>query len=613
MKYWLLLLLLVTCITRSVEQQVDTAYLKTLYDRCLDFSEDKLDSLTYYARFIKREAAKLHFDKGDVLSLRLRGIREDLAGNYEKAIEYYLQSLEAARKLPTREYESSALSDLAITYATIKEPLKAKEFYLRSAEISKGQKRVSELVNTYNNLGVIYTQLGQYDSARILLNEAIRIGKPYEERLDLSSEYNNLGNVYFREKRYDEALQYFKQNYNTHISKDVSNDLWISILNIADVYIEKKKYDSADKYAREAMEMAQQHFASKSKEADCYSILAKLYEHKGNYNKAFQYLKAWYTLDTALVNADTYHSIAELQERFNAKERETQNKVLQGKIEKEELRRQGITLFAIALSVILILIAIAFLIKRNANMRLQDTNTQILLQNEKLAELNYEKNSLISIVSHDLNTPFATIQIWGQVLESESVNLTEEQDKALQKILQASYYGEELIQRILNIERADIGTHKMLLESFDIAVLAKEIAEKFGPAAAKKELQFHTDIPQKQLLLMSDKQLVSRICENLLSNAIKYTARGKRIWFSIVEDNDVVNIKVRDEGVGIPKEELPYLFSRYSKISSQTTDGEVSNGLGLSIVKRIVEELNGKIYCESEQGQGSLFTVVLKK
>ncbi len=613
MKYWLLLLLLITCVTRSVEQQVDTTYLKTLYDRCLDFSEDKLDSLTYYARFIKREAARLRFDKGDVLSLRLRGIREDLAGNYERAIEYYLQSLEAARKLPTREYESSALSDLAITYATIKEPLKAKEFYLQSAEVSKGQKRINELVNTYNNLGVIYTQLGQYDSARILLNEAIRIAKPYEDRLDLSSEYNNLGNVYFREKRYDEALQYFKQNYNTHISKDVSNDLWISILNIADVYIEKKQYDSADKYAREAMEMAQQHFASKSKEADCYSILAKLYEHKGNYNKAFHYLKAWYTLDTALVNADTYHSIAELQERFNAKEREAQNKVLQGKIEREELRRQGITLFAIALSVILILIAIAFLIKRNANKRLQDTNTQILLQNEKLAELNYEKNSLISIVSHDLNTPFATIQIWGQVLESESANLTEEQDKALQKILQASYYGEELIQRILNIERADIGAHKMYLENFDIAVLAKEIAEKFKPAATKKELQFYTDIPQKQLLLMSDKQLVGRICENLLSNAIKYTVRGKRIWFSIVEDNDVVNIKVRDEGVGIPKEELPYLFSRYSKISSQTTDGEVSNGLGLSIVKRIVEELNGKIYCESEQGQGSLFTVVLKK
>jgi signal transduction histidine kinase len=70
---------------------------------------------------------------------------------------------------------------------------------------------------------------------------------------------------------------------------------------------------------------------------------------------------------------------------------------------------------------------------------------------------------------------------------------------------------------------------------------------------------------------------------------------------------------VRDEGVGIDKEELPYLFSKYSKLSSRPTDGEGSNGLGLSIVKRIVEEINGRITCESEVGKGSVFTVLLKK
>jgi signal transduction histidine kinase len=74
-----------------------------------------------------------------------------------------------------------------------------------------------------------------------------------------------------------------------------------------------------------------------------------------------------------------------------------------------------------------------------------------------------------------------------------------------------------------------------------------------------------------------------------------------------------VSIIVQDEGLGIPKEELPNLFSKYSKISTQPTAGEASTGLGLSIVKRIVEELNGRITCESEPGKGSLFTVVLRK
>jgi signal transduction histidine kinase len=82
---------------------------------------------------------------------------------------------------------------------------------------------------------------------------------------------------------------------------------------------------------------------------------------------------------------------------------------------------------------------------------------------------------------------------------------------------------------------------------------------------------------------------------------------------SITDEQDAVGIKVKDEGVGIDKEELPYLFSKYSKISSTPTDGENSNGLGLSIVKRIVEEINGRIICESEIGKGSTFTVILKK
>ena len=88
---------------------------------------------------------------------------------------------------------------------------------------------------------------------------------------------------------------------------------------------------------------------------------------------------------------------------------------------------------------------------------------------------------------------------------------------------------------------------------------------------------------------------------------------AKNVWISINDLQEAISIRIRDEGVGIEKEELPYLFSKYSKISSQPTEGEPSTGLGLSIVKRIVEEINGKIFCESHPGEGTLFTVILKK
>jgi signal transduction histidine kinase len=98
-----------------------------------------------------------------------------------------------------------------------------------------------------------------------------------------------------------------------------------------------------------------------------------------------------------------------------------------------------------------------------------------------------------------------------------------------------------------------------------------------------------------------------------LSNANKYTETGKNVWMSVNEERDAISIKVRDQGVGIQADELPHLFSKYSKISSKPTNGEGSTGLGLAIVKRICEELNGQISCESAVGEGSVFTIVLKK
>jgi signal transduction histidine kinase len=592
--------------------QVDTSHLKKLYDRCLDFSEDKIDSIAYYADYISKESARLKFNKGDVLSLRLKGIYEDLRNNYEKAIGYYLQSLDAARKLNEDAYIASALSDLAIVYSAIKDPHKAKEFYVECARLSEKGGDPYSLVNTYNNLAVIYTQLQQYDSARLLLNKALRIGKPYEDRVELSSVYNNLGNIYFKEKKWSEALPYFKHNFEKFTKENNAGGLWVAALNMGDVYTEMKQFDSAMVYASKAMQLADT-LNSKSKEADSYSLFAKLYEFKGDYEEAYNNLKKWYERDTAILNNDTYHTIAELQERFNAKERAAENALLQVRIEKETIKSKGIALLAVALAIIGILIGVGLMLKRRANKRLQATNELIIQQNEKLSELNYEKNSLISIVSHDLNTPFATIQIWGQVLQSGSDRLSDEQKKALDKIVQASTYGEEMIRRILDVEKEDIGKHKMQLENFDLRIFTEEVIDSFKPVAARKNIQLHAELPGKQLYVLSDRQLVNRICENLLSNAIKFTPQGKNVWISVSDEQDAISIKVRDEGVGIEKDELPFLFSKYSKISSQPTNNENSTGLGLSIVKRIVEEINGKIFCESEPGKGSLFTVVLKK
>lgn len=594
-------------------QPVDTTYLKSLYDRCIDMDESKADSVAWYANFIAREAARLKYDKGDVLSLRLRGISEDLKGNYEVALPYYLQSLDAARKLHSLRYEMSALNDLGYVYVNSKQPEKAKEVYLQCAHLAmtRGAKGHS-LISSYVNLGGIYNMLLQHDSALLFLQKGLAIATEQHDEDGIHSIYNNIGNVYYRKKDFAKALPYFQGNYRYHLSVADSANIWLDELNLADDFIELKRYDSSSLYAVNALGLAQR-LNARSKEADSYAILAKLYMQKGEYKKAYENQQQWYTIDTSLVNESTNKTMAALQERFNARQREQENRLLMAAVTQARLQSRIITYLAIAAAVIAALIGISLYQKRQANRKLKQQNDLIRRQNEKLAELNYEKNSLISIVSHDLSSPFSSIKMWCQLLEADRDILTPDQQKAVQRIRASTEKGESLIRTILDVEKAETNKHIVQLENFNLSLFVENVVEDFKPSASGKNIQLHYETPDNHVYLVSDKLLVARICENLLSNALKYTPPGKNVWISLSDEQDAVNIKVKDEGVGIEASELPHLFSKYSNISSLPTSGEASTGLGLSIVKRIVQELNGSIFCESEPGKGSLFTIILGK
>lgn len=614
MKAVLLLTLLLT--GTLLYAQPDSAAIQRLYYRAAHLTD--ADSVNFYADSLARLYPRNVNPWINIMVLRLHGWHYENKGEFTKALNYYYQALDSARKHNFLERQTELLADLAAVYTQdMKQPQKAKAIYQESVRICEKLNDAHSLIQAYCNLGAIYNRLGLYDSALIFLNEGMRIGKPLEQagKESLSEIYNNIGNTYYYEHKFAESITWFRLNYNndlrTHLPSHLA-DLWVDALNMADSYSEMGAYDSAEKYGQLSLQLATQQ-DSKSKQSDSYQVLSTLERHRGDYKKAFEFQSKWYALDTALVNSETYKAIAELEQKYMARKRENEKLVLQSEIAQQKFHNRIMTIMAISLLLIAIAAGILFVIKRRANQQLGATNSLIVRQNEKLSELNYEKNSLISIVSHDLSTPFATISMWQQLLQNEQDNLSVSQRKALDRIGMATRYGESLIRHILDVEKAQTNQHKVQLENLDLRIFVESVLDDFSPVAAKKDIELHLECPDRSIYFLSDRQLLGRMMENLLSNAIKYTGAGKNIWMSVSEEKDAVSIRVRDEGVGIPQEELPHLFSKYSKISSRPTAGESSTGLGLAIVKRICEELNGKISCESSLGKGSVFTVVLKK
>ncbi|MCO5235987.1 MAG: tetratricopeptide repeat-containing sensor histidine kinase [Chitinophagaceae bacterium] len=593
-------------------QEKDTSHLKAVYDRALDFNSSLADSVLYYAQYIEKEAAKLGFDKGAVLSLRLKGIYQELREEYDSAIDYYYQALEQSRLLNTLEYESSALSDLATLYAKINQPQRSLDFFKEAFAVSLKRKEIYSIFTNGSNLGSIYTRLGYPDSALFFLGQAEQIAIENNLTGELHSIYNNIGNAWFYKKQWSKALHYFRLNYNNNIAADDKDLLWYDCLNIADVYIENKNFDSARKYVDLSAELAKA-LGSKHKEADVDILYSKYYAASGDYESAYKYFKSWRRLDTALVNQRTLETIARMQEKYNVKQKEQQNQMLELTIGRQRLEKRNILFFALGIGALAITALVSLFLIRRKNRLLKKQNELIQRQNNKLAKFNAEKNSLISIVSHDLNAPFTSIKMWSHILLSDISNFTEDQKRALYRIQSSADNGEILIRDMLYIEKEEIRHQALNLEEVDMNAFLEDIVTTYQPQAQQKEIRLHYTSGEQPLLFISNRYILSRICENLLSNAIKFTPRGKNIWLKVLETPDHISITVKDEGVGIAREDIPYLFSKYRKISSMPTEGEYSTGLGLSIVKRLVDELNGKIECNSEPEQGSTFTVTLPK
>ena len=592
--------------------QTDTLAIKKLYDKALDFDDSKVDSLELYINLIESSSKELKYDKGEILSTRLKGIKAEFLGDFNTAITHYLHCLDLSHHAGLSVYESSALSDLAYIHMQLKNPAKAKEFYQQSAELAKKNGEAVSIISNLTNLGGICNQLGQTDSALFYLNEAWSIANALSVKTDLSFLRNNTGNAWFRKKEWAKSLIFFRMNKEENLLKNDKSQLWYDVLNMGDVFIEMAKYDSAKIYLDHAMSLATD-LGSKRKEADVFSLYSKYYSRIGKYELAYNALQKWNTYDTSLVNEETRQNIVELEQKYNAREREQENKLLAAQFEAEKFRSHILFLLSMAIGLIALATIYFLFLIRKKNKKLEEKNTLIQLQNIKLADLNAEKNSLISIVSHDLATPFASIRMWSQLLESDPASLNPEQQKAIDRIKSSLDKGEAMIRNILNIEKDDINTRAIKLEETDLLQLLKEVIEDFKMKAAKKDIEIIFYHPVTMNLVVTDGQLMKRVIDNLLSNAIKFSNPGKKVFVDLKEQVQHVLVSIRDQGPGITSDEMKTLFSKYGRTSVRPTDGESSTGLGLAIVKRIMQELDGEVYCTSEIGEGSTFTVSLKR
>jgi two-component system sensor histidine kinase/response regulator len=260
-----------------------------------------------------------------------------------------------------------------------------------------------------------------------------------------------------------------------------------------------------------------------------------------------------------------------------------------------------------------------------ATLALQDSYQEIKAQreilehqNHELIALNQEKNEFLGIAAHDLKNPLNNIADIAKILETESdvMPLSEIQDFA-KLIRESSNKMFELVRNLLDVNAIEQGGIKASPKEFDIVPLVNNVVESYTQRAMTKGINIHFTYEADEIYAFADEHLAEQVIENLLSNAVKYSPSSKNIFVNIqagMKDEGGgmnVHVSVRDEGPGISAVDMKKLFGKFARLTAQPTGGEHSTGLGLSIVKKLVEAMNGKVWCESELGSGATFVLVL--
>lgn len=236
-----------------------------------------------------------------------------------------------------------------------------------------------------------------------------------------------------------------------------------------------------------------------------------------------------------------------------------------------------------------------------------------LLEQRKgeLDELFHQNKQIISVVSHDLKGPFNRIFALVHLLNLSAENFTPDQKEYLNKIHQVVADGLGMIRNLLDNRRLEDKGIEFFNEKLNMVTLLGGLVKNYQTLAEKKGIKFHFNTPA-QAILVADKLYLTRVFENLLSNALKFTESGRQVFVDIIDQGESIRAAIRDEGPGISAEDQLKLYHKLQRLAARPTGGESSTGLGLWIVKAILDKMEGSIECESSH-LGTTFIVILKK
>lgn len=525
--------------------------------------------------------------------------------NYDKAIEYTTKALKLAEKLKMNRELALAYGNLGIIYQSTGKYKESLTNHNKALKITQELDDRKGVIRNLSNIAVVYTSMDNYTEAVKKYSEALQLAIQEQDNRSILLLEGNLGVTYF------------------HIATDTNNNISTS---------EKRKFlKLSEEYLLKAIALAKKmNFTDALYEY--YPSLSRTYKELDDYKNAFHFNELFYAIKDSLFSIENNKAINNLQSKFEKQLVEKENLLL-----KKDNQVKQITIYASIVIIMLILAGLYYYyrnnkITRQLNIQLEEQNQKIsdaklelerLLEvisaknielevtNDELAQTNATKDKLFSIISHDLRNPLQAILLNSELmLNFKSKMSDQEQEDRIAKILESSNNLNKLLEDLLQWSRTQMKRIELHPVDFDLKSLVDVVINLHSEQANQKQIRIDNKLPQ-YIIINADMNLINAVFRNLISNAIKFTPNGGLIEIGCEDsNNNLCEIYVKDNGVGIPKENLEKLFSISSSFSTRGTNNESGTGLGLILVKEFVNLNRGEVAVDSEIDKGT--TIIIK-
>ena len=527
--------------------------------------------------------------------------------DYEKSLFNYQQSTKLYEQLKDSGRLSNAFMSIGNVFFQNKDIGRTNEYYDKAEVLIRGLNDSFKLASLYDAKGINYDQAGKFDSSLLFAKKAYTINRLIHDDYSAVNNLSNIGLTYKHQFKTAEALANFDSVRIFYEQNNVPADQTAALYNnIAATNAQAGNYAMAINAFTKSINLAKLSGAP-SVEMENYRNMSDMYGSMKNFELQAVFQKKYYNLKDSIFTADNKNQLTELEATYQVEKKNTELVKKDAEVSKQKSQRN--ILMIVAFSILGILATLGYFYNRikNKNGLLQQKNIQISEQKDELQTLNHVKDRLFSIISHDLRNPLVTLRSYLMLSENDNIAVEKKQQFKLQTMNAVSQTG-DMLDNLLAWANVQIKNTRVNIVPLNIDDLVADAVSYVKAQAYQKQIAIHEDLTIT--MAPGDYDILSIAIRNLLTNAIKYSSVNTPIYIKSVKEGEHILLSVRDEGVGMSKAQIAQVLANQND-TTKGTQSEKGSGLGLFLVRELLQKINAELKIESDEGKGSEFIIVL--